>query len=216
MEARFADFLEKHEEPANVSLLGVGAGMDQFDEGALADGAELEDVLTHGTEPLSGESWAELLLTHHWDHLVREAERALFSYAHAHAEDLVAGLIAHVTTGRFKEFPNTTERVLKFAKGVVRNRARDINRREARWVQSPGQSLLEKRLVAAADLDPLLRREIEDALAHLTPREREVSKLHWLDGWPTPQLAEKLDIRPRTVKELLRRARRKLRERLAP
>jgi RNA polymerase sigma factor (sigma-70 family) len=61
----------------------------------------------------------------------------------------------------------------------------------------------------------VLARDVADALRHLTPRERQVATLHWLQQWTGPQIADGLGISVCTVKELLRRAGQQLRAQLA-
>lgn len=163
--------------------------------------------------PQAPQAIAEFLCVYHWNDLVRTAEAALFSYARTLPEDLVADLIADVNANHFPKLAlqPTTTKLVSFAKGVVRNRAKDANRREVRLVRFKEQPPANQRLdVSRTESHALLRHEIETALAHLTPRERQVAILHWLDGWQTPDLAKKLGLARSTVKELLRRAKRKL------
>lgn len=159
---------------------------------------------------------AQRLYAHHWDELVTTAERALCDYARAHAPDLVSEAIDDVRRGAFNTLPDTDDNDVGFIKGVLRNRARHVNRREARLVSlsSADQSV--------SLVDPwqksgraLLERDVLDALAQLTPRERQLASLHWLEQWSGPEIAATLGISVHTVKELLRRARRHLRRHLA-
>src|SRR5690606_4611239 len=53
-EALLSHLLEQGEEPLDVSLPGVGPGMDQLGQVALAHGAELQEALPHEVEALSG------------------------------------------------------------------------------------------------------------------------------------------------------------------
>jgi len=161
---------------------------------------------------ITHQRWAERLYTDHWDELVRLARRALFRNAREFAEDLVGDVLGDIAAGKFSGLPPTHRRVVAFARAVLRNRAVVVNRREARRSPLPGEQLTTAGSVDAwrAAHQALLRRDVANALALLTPREREIATLHWLDGWPVPALAKELGIATRTVKELLRRARPKL------
>lgn len=161
--------------------------------------------------------WAEFLYARHWDELIRTARRALFSNTQAYAEDIAADLIADVLAGRFPNLPRKSQDVVRYAKGVLRNRAWDANRKESRY-----RALSDGLPHFHSSPDPwvrascaLLGKQLDSALARLTKREREVVQLHWIDGWSTRDTAAKLNIAQRTVKELLRRARHRLRESLA-
>jgi RNA polymerase sigma factor (sigma-70 family) len=144
------------------------------------------------------------------------AQNALFDYARAHAQDLVSDVITDVGRGAFHALPDADHQAVGFIESVIRNRANHINRREARLVSLSGDE------PSSDPHDPwqrgarvLLVRDVADALSRLTPREREVAAMHWLDQWSSPEIAGALGISVRTVKELLRRARRGLRAHLA-
>lgn len=165
---------------------------------------------------LGAESRAGVLLTHHYTSLLRTARGTLFTDVGWQAEDLVCDLIGDVATGKLARLPADRKRLVPFCHGVLRNRAKDVNRRE-------------RRLVALADAPPatdrspdplhrtewvLLRSEVGHALRCLAPRERECAILHWIEGWGTPEVAGHLEIATSTAKELLRRGRKKLRRSL--
>jgi RNA polymerase sigma factor (sigma-70 family) len=145
--------------------------------------------------------------------LRQTARMSLYASVRMHAEDLVAGVIADIACGEFHNLPATSVGVMAFAKGVINNRARHLNREAYRF-----DELREQGSSSRAVVDPwacgarmILHRDVECALASLTPREREVARLHWLEQWSAPEIAERLGTATRTVKELLRRAAPKLR-----
>lgn len=157
----------------------------------------------------------ERLYRSHWNWFVTTAERALGDAARASAQDLVAEVMDDVRRGRFALLPAADRDAARFIAGVIRQRARHVNRREARSVS------LSEHEPAAAPCDPwaraaqiLLARDLADALRQLTPRERQVATMHWLQQWSGPQIATELGISVSTVKELLRRAGRRLRAHL--
>lgn len=161
----------------------------------------------------SGQSCAVFLCVSCLAVLRRTARMSLYAAMRMHAEDLVAGVIADIACGEFHNLPTTSEGVMAFAKGVIHNRARHLNREASRF-----DGLNDQVSPARCVVDPwacgarlILHRDVECALASLTPREREVARLHWLEQWSAPEIAERLGTATRTVKELLRRAAPKLR-----
>jgi RNA polymerase sigma factor (sigma-70 family) len=147
----------------------------------------------------------------HWHHFVSTAERALFACARPMAEDLVADVMVDILRGGIIGLPTGDGGAVRFVDGVIRNRARHLNRREGRLDQ------FEDDHAGVQTSDPwrqatciLLVHDVERALMQLTPREREIVRLHWLLQWTTPEIALELRIAVRTVKELLRRAKHRL------
>ncbi|MHB0947488.1 MAG: RNA polymerase sigma factor [Gemmatimonadaceae bacterium] len=139
--------------------------------------------------------------------------RALFACARTEAEDLVAEVIADIWCGRFDSVPEGECRLFAFAGGILRNRALHANRGGARHLSldcitaaTNGADLpwaLAERVVRS--------HAVHRALERLPARQRQVARLHWLEQYETPEIAEVLGISVRTVKELLRRARGRLR-----
>jgi RNA polymerase sigma factor (sigma-70 family) len=172
--------------------------------------------ISEGESGRSTLDWAESVCAHHRGEFVWTAKRALFSYARAHAEDIVSDVIMNIGDGAFPTLPDTAPKVVAFIKRVIQNRARHVNRREARFAplseDQPSTDCLDALQLGARFL---LARDVAKGLEGLTTREREIARLHWLDECPSPEIATALGISLRTVKELLRRARRKLRARLA-
>lgn len=159
---------------------------------------------------------AHRLYVRHWHGFVRTAQGALRDFARAHAEDLVSEVMLDVGSGRFDRLPPVDHEAARFVRGVIRHRAGHLNRRESRLTALGGD------MPSAGTGDPwrhtsqsLLARDVSGALRQLTPREREVAALHWLGQCSSPEIAAVLGVSVRTVKELLRRARRKLRVHLA-
>lgn len=158
---------------------------------------------------------AALICAAEYRQLMWTASNALFEQNRAYAEDLVADLICDVVTGRFPRLPNTPLQVIAFAKCVLRNRAMHVNRDAALLVSVPGDEVGMSRSSDPWLRDPALRQRIRSALSRLPARERQVAVLHWVEGHTVPSVARQLGIAPRTVKELARRGRRKLRNDLA-
>lgn len=159
---------------------------------------------------------AQRLYVTYWDQFLWTANHALFDYARAFAPDVVSDVIIDVGQGAFPGLPDAEFNAARFVRNVIRHRAVHINRREARLVSLSDETW------SGETLDPwqpgaraLLARDVRDALSCLAPREREVAALHWLDQWSCREIAGALGISLRTVKELLRRARRRLRTSLA-
>ncbi len=61
-----------------------------------------------------------------------------------------------------------------------------------------------------------LRREVQGALAQLSPEQRAVVVMHHLEGMSVTEIARALKVRPGTVMSRLARAREALRKRLTP
>ena len=100
---------------------------------------------------------------------------------------------------------------------IVRNRARDLRRREATRRAVPIESV---EALAAPD-DPAfeaersaLRDRLADSLAVLTGVQRDVLLLHDLEGWRHREIAERLELPEGTVRAHLFNARKALRARL--
>ena len=74
------------------------------------------------------------------------------------------------------------------------------------WARPPDELLLGKEA----------RQALEDALGILTPLQRAVFELREVEGRPTEEVADILDISPGAVRVHLHRSRLRLRERLAP
>ena len=165
----------------------------------------------------SGHSCAVFLSVSCLATLRQTARMSLYAGMRMHADDLVAGVIADIACDEFHNLPTTSVGVMAFAKGVIHNRARHLNREAYRF-----DALTEHVSPSRGAVDPwacgartILHRDVECALECLTPREREVASLHWLEQWSAPEIAERLGTSTRTVKELLRRAAPKLRCALA-
>jgi RNA polymerase sigma factor, sigma-70 family len=153
---------------------------------------------------------------HYGEALERSARRALFAHTQGDAMDLVCEVIADTADGAFPNLPRDDTKALAFLEGVIRHRASHINRREARVVALSGDDVLgdvSDAWQCAARV--VVARDVSRALKMLTPREREMATLHWIEGWSSRQIGEALGVSVRTVKELLRRGRRRLRSNLS-
>ncbi len=151
----------------------------------------------------------------HWQELVSYAQLELHG-DRADAEDLTAGAIARFACGDFDSRPIPDAKLRAFARGVIRNESKHAVRVSSRL------DLLSEQLAGVTWPDEsqsarytLLRRDLAEALNHLTPAERNAIELHYLRGWTVPEIAHAQRITCKTVKELVRRAKHKLRWRLA-
>ena len=88
---------------------------------------------------------------------------------------------------------------------VAMNCARDTLRRRANGKKATER--LANELVLPAGDDLIADMEIDDALAGLAPRQREIARLRFVDDLSYDQIGERLGIAPGTVKNVLRRVR---------
>lgn len=168
--------------------------------------------------PLSSrQQWGAVLVRYQWPRLVRFACRELGG-DDADAEDLVVTVVVAIIDGRIAtrfHLPATVDHATAYTYGLIKNYARNertaARRRAALTLAAGGE------IVGRSPCDPLAHmqsletgRAVVRALEALAVREREFAALHWLEGWTVPEIAEALGLAPRTVKETLRRARRKL------
>ena len=101
------------------------------------------------------------------------------------------------------------------AEGVVTNGpgpARGGQAQQARQVEVDGADVPER----AASGDVVLRMELDEAVAALPPRSRDVFVLHDVLGYRAPEIAASLGITELTVRSHVARARSSLRQRLGP
>ncbi len=143
------------------------------------------------------------------------AARALFAEARYVAEDMVADVIGDVWNGQFHQLPESELGLLGFVKGVLRNRAMHVNR-DCRRVQSLNETHATRNIIDQWDKanQIIVVRDVRKALMRLSARQRQIATLHWLHQHTCPHIAADLGISVRTVKELLRRARKVLRAEL--
>ncbi len=125
----------------------------------------------------------------------------------------MAQIMADVCAGELAGLPPGDTSAVAFIRGVIRNRAAHINRRERRLVPLPELADDEDPWARATRI--LVTADVEVAMTLLTPRQREVAVRHWLQQESTPEISAALGIAPRTVKELLRRAAKELRTTLS-
>jgi RNA polymerase sigma factor (sigma-70 family) len=165
-----------------------------------------DEVTTDRVSPISAR--AERLFRQHWLDLVRHAQIVLLSDTST-AEDLAAHTIARFLGGDFDSRSVPEGRLLPFAKGVIRMDAKHVLRESGRIVHTG----LTPPTIRSDSTRPQasLRRMIDEALTRLTPAEREVLELHYLQGWTIDQIACTRGSKRQTVKEISRRAKHKLR-----
>jgi RNA polymerase sigma factor (sigma-70 family) len=165
----------------------------------------------------SAEEWAMLLHSEHWGRLVHAASRWA-STDRANAEDLASSLLLWILEERFEgrvALPIAATEAVAFGFGVLRNLGRNASRRAAREAAAVARSgsklsveAVEVRLGTAESA------ALQDALSRLTAREREVVMLHWAQELSMADTCAELGIARNTGKELLRRARKKLRSKI--
>ena len=144
------------------------------------------------------------------------AQHALADCARVYAEDLVGDVLLDVERGRFERLPANCRDTPRFIDGVIRHRARHVNRREMRVVSISREvfaPVVCEAWACAAQI--CLAKDVAAALARLTPRQEQIARMHWLNQWSEPEIATALGISACTVKELLRRAAFQLRCHLA-
>jgi RNA polymerase sigma-70 factor, ECF subfamily len=157
-----------------------------------------------------------------FDALVRRHYRAAFAVALAHmgnradAEDVCHD--AFVRAADRLEDCRSPDRFIQWLCAIVRNHARNtLERNKVRraaslehdTAASPDDS------ARAAELSEL-RTRLEEALAVLTPAQREVVLLHDLDGWTHESIAESLGTSAGMSRQHLFHARKRLRALLGP
>lgn len=154
------------------------------------------------------------LLCHRHRHELLGVARSTLALRFSHwAEDIVSDVVTLILLGRLAAVKNqgTEAAQLAYIKGVIRHRSQHVNRDESRFASGFAEAALSGVGAAWRRADAIFRRrDVMRAVSQLTPRERELVMLHWIRGWSCPDIAHKLEISPKTVKELLRRARRKL------
>jgi RNA polymerase sigma-70 factor, ECF subfamily len=151
------------------------------------------------------------VLSSHVPRLRAVAVRALDASSRDDAEDMVAELMADVWHGRLTRLPDPERQLLAFAEGVLRNRAMHLNRRRRRTVSLDDAPVGGDSIDHWAAADRIITaHDVGEALHRLTPRQRELASLHWIQQQGCPLIAAELGISLRTVKELLRRARKAL------
>ncbi len=97
---------------------------------------------------------------------------------------------------------------------IVKNRARNLLRREQLRegepipYQAPSSGPLPDREAERSEL----RGNLAEAVAQLSPLQREVVLLHDLEGWKHREIAERLEMPSGTVRSHLHFARKRLRE----
>jgi RNA polymerase sigma-70 factor (ECF subfamily) len=96
---------------------------------------------------------------------------------------------------------------------IVKNRAKNLVRRESlretESLEGPIPSLAEDPLRNTVRAE--LRDRLSEALAQLSPLQRQVVLLHDLEGWKHREIGERLGMPPGTVRSHLHFARRRLR-----
>ncbi|HUF51343.1 MAG TPA: sigma-70 family RNA polymerase sigma factor [Longimicrobiales bacterium] len=167
----------------------------------------------------SASQWAEHLARRERGRLV-EAARWELGGDQAEAEDIASDVITAVLEERFEDrfhLPARDGQAVAYALTVTRNMARTRGRATRRRASLISAHMIRDSGASTppAAIEPKLAAAVNQALARLTPRERELAELHWMYGATTGEIARRLAISQNTVKELLRRARKKLARHLA-
>lgn len=149
---------------------------------------------------------APWLVTDCWDTLVLHARQKLGEDSGL-AEDVAAEAVARFACGAFDEIEIPPGRTLAFALGVVRKLALNLKRRECKLLLTRQEP---EAPVSVDAIDPILQSRIDRAMRVPSRSERDVIGLHYLESWTVAEIATARGVSPKTVKELLRRGRRKL------
>lgn len=155
----------------------------------------------------------DLLAREHWTVLVRHAEIEL-GPLRDEAQDIVQGVLADILAGEFQLELVPASRRLAYVKKIIFYRVRNRRRKS---VHQP----LEERDHHVHPCDPWreaarywIEGRLRAAIAALPPHERTVLIQSCIEGKATAEIAEVEDVSRAAVRQRLRRARRKLRERL--
>lgn len=171
----------------------------------------------------TGDRWAFAeLVERHKDGLVAYLNR--LSGSRDRAEDLAqeAFLRLYNAAGRYRERGQLTAFLYRIATNLLRTEERRERRQRRLTATFAGGELPSPGSATGGEgvQDRLLRRELKAqltrAVAALPLRYRAPLVLAEVEGWPLKEIARLLGCREGTVKSRLFRARRQLRERLAP
>lgn len=154
----------------------------------------------------------------HWDRMVSFARSVAPQGNEALAEELVQDALAGILeTGIV--LPESDHEALAIMRQRIRNLGSNLRRRERIRRAEPLDA--EGITAGGAASDPwrqawrtFAARDLDLAMTRLTMAERDVADLHVLEEWTFEEIAGHRGSSIRTVKELNRRARRKLRETL--
>ncbi len=198
-------------------LLGATACDGAHSQPSPSHAARASPRIMRATGGLGPCAVAAYLCRHHWAGLLASARSALAPSMRHQAPDVVADVLAGICHGRFPALTHSEVDVLAYAAGIIRNQARHVNRTRGREADlRPHVSSKQIPEPVRLALRVWIGRDVLLALDRLTPREREVATLHWVEEWSDREIADASGTSVSTVRELLRRARRKLRESLRP
>jgi len=159
-----------------------------------------------------------------WDEIVRRDGPAVWRTAYrllnnsADADECFQEVfVAALEVSRREQVGNWRALLQRLAAARAVDRLRERYRRRSReqttdWNTLAGNEPSPSQGVEEAELAQCLR----DALAQIPAQQAEVFSLHGLEGWSYQEIAEQLSLSINTVGVLLHRARKRLRELLAP
>ncbi len=159
-----------------------------------------------------------------WDEIVRRDGPAVWRTAYrllnnsADADECFQEVfVAALEVSRRQQVANWRALLQRLAAARAVDRLRERYRRRSReqttdWNTLAGDEPSPSQGAEAAELAQHLR----DALAQIPAQQAEVFSLHGLEGWSYQEIAERLSLSINTVGVLLHRARKRLRELLAP
>lgn len=128
------------------------------------------------------------------------------------AEDVLQDAWIQVAT-RVRTLPACEQEALKVLATIVRNQARNRRRREKTRTCEPLETVGEDRPVRSHEGPVIAWLETQRVLARLTPAERDVVVLRYEEGFTLSEIAKRRGGSAFSAKNLLQRARRKLRAR---
>jgi RNA polymerase sigma-70 factor (ECF subfamily) len=159
-----------------------------------------------------------------WDEIVRRDGPAVWRTAYrllnnsADADECFQEVfVAALEVSRREQVGNWRALLQRLAAARAVDRLRERYRRRCReqtadWNKLAGDEPSPSQGAEEAELAQRLR----DALAQIPAQQAEVFSLHGLEGWSYQEIAERLSLSINTVGVLLHRARKRLRELLAP
>jgi RNA polymerase sigma-70 factor (ECF subfamily) len=125
--------------------------------------------------------------------------------------------VAALEVSRREEVANWRALLLRLAAVRAVDRLRERYRRRSREQTADWNALAgNERPPSQGAEEAELAQRLRDALAQIPAQQAEVFSLHGLEGWSYQEIAEQLSLSINAVGVLLHRARKRLRELLAP
>lgn len=194
--------VEKDSYDSGVDLTASPSG--QSEGQAMITDSEALIRLAFESDPRFG---CELLYRHYYQALCSHATR--FVYSRSIAEDLVSDILCQFySKGTYQEI---TSSYRAFLYKSVRNRAYNYLRLEANRAVELDQTYEEKTAAGSQQPDSILEYEelcqqVESAVQALPAKCRKIYLMHRFEDMKYAEIAEELQLSPRTVEVQLRKA----------